>query len=46
MKLQFRMPYRNLLLIGALVFAFQKEWLYALLLLLVGASYLYKGVRR
>lgn len=50
MKLQFRILIGICFLIGALVFAlvfaFQKEWLYALLLLLVGASYLYKGVRR
>lgn len=46
MKLQFRFLIGICFLIGALVFAFQKEWLYALLLLLVGASYFYKGVRR
>ena len=36
MKLQFRILIGICFLIGALVFAFQKEWLYALLLLLVG----------
>ena len=46
MKLQFRILIGICFLIGALVFSFQKEWLYALLLLLVGAYYLYKGVRR
>lgn len=46
MKLQFRILIGICFLIGALVFALQKEWLYALLFLLVGASYLYKGVRR
>ena len=44
MKLQFRILIGICFLIGALVFIFQKEWLYALVL--VGASYLYKGVRR
>ena len=46
MKLQFRILIGICFLIGALVFGFQKEWLCALLLLLVGASYLYKGARR
>ena len=46
MKLQFRILIGICFLIGALVFSFQKEWLYALLLLLVGVSYLYKGVCR
>ena len=46
MKLQFRFLIGICFLICALVFAFQKEWLYALLLLLVGASYFCKGVRR